>query len=232
MITLDLSENVGWTNQRDNKYKPNDACRPSSFIHSAKILKIKMPVVEGEQEEDTFFKYLDTEGVHDLYKKLYPTVEETGLPVNEYAPMCTLAFNNWIGTPNLAVCKFSSTISNMIFEIVVKHKPVIFSGLWPYTSVVSGKDMEISHVATLVGIVYKNIDLKHVASPDKIKHTDIEYMIVDDPYGDYKTRYKNKSGNNIEMPLQDFINISKTVKSPINKWAITFDGYKPVEKTV
>jgi len=64
---------------------------------------------------------------------------------------------------------------------------------------------KIHHMVSLAGY------MKH--------HGQYSYLIIDDPYGDYKTSYRSHRGNNIPIGFKEALQIFKPVDNFHMKWA-------------
>jgi hypothetical protein len=77
-------------------------------------------------------------------------------------------------------------------QAIIAGGACIVSGHYPATKE-NGDTYNIDHITALVGLTYYN------ELPVRV-----ESWIMDDSYGDYRTRYTSRMGNDIEMPKKDF----------------------------
>lgn len=77
------------------------------------------------------------------------------------------------------------------------------SGTFPFNNTI------LHHIVALAGFQTQQEELHSIAGPDELDISLVENFIIDDPYGDYTTRYKSHSGNDVIMPLSDVYDILK-----------------------
>ncbi len=213
-----ISADKKYLSQLDNKNKPLSTCNTTSIVMALSYSGVVLPPKEeSEQYEDilTFF-ILNNPDVAAYYKKLDPInyskwaanpKSTSVLPPNEYHYTLAFGTNLWLKKKNLVKFTTETTIKDILFH-VLKGTGVVVSGVW------SG----LRHITCVVGFKTKQ-DLFMVNSPSDIDLSQVHTVLMDDPYGDFKTHYIEKNGNDIEVALQIFINSTRTLGKETGKWA-------------
>jgi hypothetical protein len=101
---------------------------------------------------------------------------------------------------NKDVVHFSTkTPLQEIISHIDNRKGVVLSGRFPLNK------GTIDHMVSLAGY------MKY--------HNQITYLLIDDPYGDYKTSYRSHRGNNIPLPIEEAQTILKPIGIKDKNWA-------------
>jgi len=201
--------------QRNNKIKPFESCTATSIIMALYYSNIPFPMSDNQPEDDLMtFINTNPDVIHYYKNNPEPWIRslyEKNYPANEIHSIVEYAVNLWVGK------KVVSFTTNATLEQIVTHlfnkKLCVFSGNFPYEDK-AGKLKTIGHVVCGVGFSTVQDDIFNAPiNPNLVNN-----IIIDDPFGNYKTNYKNVNGNDIYMPINDFINIIKTQGSINNKW--------------
>ena len=126
-----------------------------------------------------------------LYKSLDPLA---GTPMNEWMPVLALAIGLYLRLPYKL-----EMVSSMPLNAIVKHvldgDGIIIHGQYEFARK-DGTTVTGGHFQSLAGIKYTVEDEVHMA---------IQYVIVDDPFGNPTTKYVDTAGNDIDITFADFM---------------------------
>ncbi len=217
MVRLNLSDGKDYYSQRNNQIDPNEACAPTSLIMAMVYSGLTLPDCGSRQPEDCLMEFLRTDlGVQAWYKENFRQQFDAGIQANEIAPVREYGLNRWMGRP---VNRFSwgATIQEIVYSLI-RGKAVVVSGEWPYITA-DGHHKGISHVVCVSGFESAQDNVLHVPNPTIIQPELLVSMIIDDPYGDYRTGYREHHGNDVVVPMRDFIRFTKELDSRMRKWA-------------
>jgi hypothetical protein len=89
-------------------------------------------------------------------------------------------------------------------------------------SVVSGRFTSYGHVVTVVGFESKQDRIEDLGSPGQVDLDNIQSIIVDDPWGNSKTGYRDTNGDDVIYTLQEFARLTRVYGSLDVKWAHLF----------
>lgn len=188
------SDNKPYYTQRNNKLKPNGACNVTSMIAalSAGGWDVdKLSTKEFPQPEDALMHFILADKRVDSYWRKTD-------PAGRYAPNewhSVLAYGTnlylrecgLLGDGKNAVLWGEHREISDIQDAIRNGGAAVLSGVFG----AEGK-RTIGHVVACVGF--------RTDENGKLTH-----FIIDDSWGDYRTEYANRNGNDIEMPLEDFI---------------------------
>jgi hypothetical protein len=217
---LNLSKDKKYLTQRDNIIKPFSTCNTTSVIMALQYSGVILPPKkELDQYEDLLTDFLLKDSrVDAFYKKTdlknYSEWKDNPngkyvIPPNEYHVVLAYGTNLWLDS--LApIIKFTtqSSIQEIAFNLIKKRVCVV-SGVW------SG----LRHIVCVVGLKSFQENLEFINRQSDIDLSKIQSFIIDDPFGDYKSFYKNTNGNDIEVPINEFINNTRDLGKTTNKWA-------------
>ena len=216
MVRKNLSEGMDYHTQRNNLIDPSGTCSTTSLVMALAYSGIKLPDCGGRQEEDVLTEYIsNSPEVAEAFKRDYPDDFAKGIHPYEIPPLRTLGTNLWLGRE---VNRFSwvAGIQDVILSLVL-GKACVMSGMWPYTDA-AGKQKDISHVVCVCGFESAQENVLDARDPRGIAIDLMVSFIIDDPYGDYRTGYRDARGNDVIVPFRDFIRITKEQGSVSRKW--------------
>lgn len=186
--------------QRNNKERPNSACNVTSMITalSAAGWPVNTFAREGEQPEDALMRFIYTDAATlKRWEQIDPKKE---VPPNQWHVVLAYGAGRFLKTLGFdaAAVTFRDAVSvEEITGIIESGGAAVISGVFQQ----GGKPL--NHIVAIVGY-----------GEDK----DGFYFIIDDPWGDYHSDYKNQKGKSIKMPLKDFLRIGKP-QGQTKKWA-------------
>lgn len=207
-MIYNVSTGCTYFSQRDNKVRPLETCGPTSLAMALVYSKVQLPVIpEGSQLEDVITEFLATnKNVQDYYQRNFVALYREGVPANEVHAVAAYGVNLWLSRP---VFRFTveASMKDVLFRIAA-GTAVPMSGVWD----------GLRHIVCVVGCETDQ-DLKAVKTPQEIQLSAVKSILVDDPYGNYATKYKNPDGDDIVVPYADFIKITRTQGMSTQKWA-------------
>jgi hypothetical protein len=154
---------------------------------------------EGGQPEDELMKFIFTDpATLTKWRQLDPKGE---IPPNQWHEVLAYAADRFLkkfGFSSSPVRFLEAVSADEITAAIDAKGAAVISGIFPQ----DGKQ-PLNHIVAAVG--YGTDDSGF-------------YFIIDDPWGDYHTGYKNQRGKSIRMPLEDFNKIMKP-QNQAKKWA-------------
>lgn len=97
-------------------------------------------------------------------------------------------------------------------------RDILFSALTGGSAIVSGtfpfKNTILHHIVAVAGFETNQDNITSVISPEDIDVEQVDNLIIDDPYGDYRERYTVHQGNDVIMPIADVVAIIKESGNP------------------
>ncbi len=216
MVRINLSEGKDYHTQRNNRTDPLGTCSTTSLVMALKDSGIELPDCAGRQEEDVLAEFiLNSPEIAEAFKQDYPSEFEKGTHAYEIPPLRSLGVNLWLGRE---VNRFSwvAGIQDVILSLIM-GKACVMSGMWPYKNAL-GEQRDISHVVCVCGFESAQDNVLDARDPRGIAIDLMVSFIIDDPYGDYRTGYRDTRGNDVIVPFRDFIRITKEQGSVSRKW--------------
>jgi len=215
MFRVNVSDNKPYHSQRDNKIRPLITCNVTSMCMALLYSGYRLPTPVGEQDEDALEQFMLTDShVSEYYKTIDPVEwqkwqnnkdnPKVCTPPNEYHKVLCYGVNLWL-EKEVDVFLPSCSMKQVIFQFL-KGKAVVHSGLWD----------GFHHIICSVGVI-SNQDLSTVKTVDEIDLAQVQSIIVDDPYGNYATKYQDPNGNDVVVPYKDFIAFTNTLGSETSK---------------
>jgi len=195
MKEFDYSIKDEYYSQLNNKFVPHEACVPTSFIMALIYNKInviqagtdniKAPSFvypKGVQPEDFLLSVCRSPWGYSLRDSMANWAVKDDVPPNQVHSVISFITNSMVGK-NITEFLFGKQIEDLIAELRSGH-PVV----------VTGKFTESGHAVVVCG--YR-----------ETAGSGVTHLLIDDPYGNYFTEYKDKEGNNIWFPIMKFIEL-------------------------
>ncbi len=213
-----------WSHKANPKLKMNghSMCNVTSIVMALAYLGWSFPKGRYIQAEDNLCEFIFTdERVLAFYKKSFPREysafergDTNALCPNLIHAILAYATNLWMGRE---VMKFNFGLpTEAIIGNIKANKPVVISGAFPY-KYLSGKVGTLNHINVLVGVAYKK------TSYAKNPHMLPDYLIIDDPYGNFNDNFVSK-GNDVWIPYKEFMKKYKPFNNNA-KWCHTFKSF-------
>jgi hypothetical protein len=204
-LTINLSTGKPYFSQRNNADKPLESCNVTACISALRCIEQPYVIPGTIQDEDYLASITDTPEMIKVRDSL-GTWAKSYLPRLVFAVL--VASVNKLAGKKVAIFKDKLTVKDLIWGLYNK-KSYVLSTI--FTS--SG------HIVTIVGFVTKQLNIRSISEIDENL---IEGFIIDDPYGNPFTNYKDKSGNDIFVPLDVFKGKMKPYDNPSVKYGIEF----------
>ncbi|MDE5899011.1 MAG: hypothetical protein K2H09_07105 [Treponemataceae bacterium] len=194
-MTTNNSAGKPYYTQRNNAIRPSGACTVTAMIAALSAACWPVESLGTEkypQPEDALMNYILSDGaVAAAWKRLDPAQR---FPPNEWHPLLEMGTNSWLEHAGLlrhgkkaAVWGEDRTLSD-IADCIRHGGAAVLSG----TFAQGGKT--IGHVVAAVGCNCSD-------------GGEVESLILDDSWGDYRDGYETANGNDIEMPAADFLRL-------------------------
>jgi len=183
---------IDYYTQRNNPTKPWAACMPTSRVmfYLGNNIIFKNP---SDLEDDEFFmKVLSSDDAEIMARSKYPSLALNGIPAYEIHGMYHSYLDSYVVGCRVSDFKTDLTFDDFIDRIKA-GECIMTSGRFPE----AGID---GHAFVVVGMLETAIET---------------CLILADPWGDYRTEYKNHQGYGVTMSKADF---SKHVKPGSQKW--------------
>ena len=193
--------------QRDNKEKPASACNVTSVIIA--LCAAGWPVdtfaPSGQQPEDVLMRFIYTD---PATLKRWNQIDPKGnIPPNQWHAVLAYGTGRFLaafGLDSTAVTFREAVCVEEIVAAIDAGGAVVLSGQFQQ----NGRPLH--HIVAAVGYG---------------KDESGFYFIIDDPWGNHKTDYKDHYGKGVRLPLADFNRIMKPL-SASKKWAHIVKKYK------
>lgn len=196
--------------QRNNAIAAAETCQVTSVVMALRATGIEFAFPEGTQPEDHLAQILDGEEARAKVRAEYVTMANR--PPREIHAILSWAINERLVGRKVSVFSTKVTVEELIFRLAV-HRAA---------SVVSGRFTRTGHVVTLIGFESDQEDLEMLSGPGAVRLSDVRALIIDDPWGDFKSGYQDHDGNDVFFALKEFNYLTR--EYGINqKWAHLFD---------
>ena len=192
-MTKNNSEGKPYYTQRNNKLKPNGACNVTAKIAALVAAGYAVGALATEQypqPEDALMHFILSDKRVDAYWRRIDPIGRCA--PNEWHPVLAYGTNLFlrergvVGNDTVPVAWSEQHTVREIVQVIEGGGAAVLSGVF----LAEGKQT-IGHVVAAVG--FKTDENGRLTQ-----------FIIDDSWGDYRTEYKNRNGNDIEMPLEDF----------------------------
>ena len=203
--SINLSTETTYKTQRENKKRPHSSCNTTSMAMGLDIVGFSrnIKVKTGVRLADHLTDFYSSDEGYKARARISPWADKNGIHPAQVHDVLAWGVNNLVGKD---IVRFSTNTPIVDIESALWNgRPSVVSGDWPFIDR-HGNHITIGHIVILVGLFLDKNGKK--------------FYIIDDPYGDYHTKYKNKNGNDIIMPEEDFLNIVRGNKK--TKWAHVF----------
>ena len=167
--------------QRNNALAPTSSCSVTAMVSALVSANWPLPIGKFEQPEDNLLDYIrQSPEVQKHWNQIDP--KHTS-PPNQWHELLCLGTNLWLNTQRIKL------YWNLLLEEVVKAVDaggaVVMSGRFRTAN------SEIGHIVPVVG---------YQSDGSMVTH-----LILDDSWGDYHTLYYQTNGNDVAMPVRDFL---------------------------
>jgi hypothetical protein len=192
-MRYNYSQAMEYHTQRNNKVIPFSACNTTALV-MAMVQAGWMVDGQGDQPEDMLTKLLLSDESYKAMQRTVPWSYRDGVPLyppNEVMAMLVWAANK--SAPRKIAAMRTISILGLIRGVMAHHGYVLL-GKIPLPR--QGKTL--GHYVSVAGV---DMD----CDSDSVAMTKIKSIIIDDPYGDYRTEYDSHKGNDVDVPLDNLI---------------------------
>lgn len=196
--------------QRNNAIDPHATCQVTAAIMALRASGIPFIHPRDTQPEDHLAQILNSPEAHEKLRKEYPHFASR--PPREVHAILSWGINKLAGK-QVSIFTTRATTKELLFRIAVHKAASCLSGRWT----------SYGHVVTLVGFESDQADLDLAHFPDFIDLSKVSRIIIDDPYGDGKTGYRDPDGDDVSYTLEEFNQLSRDYGEHGRKWAHLFD---------
>jgi hypothetical protein len=215
-MIVNISTDRKYLTQRDNEVRPHETCAPTSMVMGLHYSNVEFPHKDGVQPEDDLTTFTATDpGVINFYKNNSEAwirrAYLAGTHGNEIHSVLSYGTNKWAGK-EVTNFTWNSSVQAIIANLL-KGKACVLSGRFPYLNK-KGEIIEIGHVVCAVGFETEQDGVRE----DNIDVSKIKHIIIDDPYGNYRSLYQDKNGNDVMMPYADFVKYIREC-GKVMKWS-------------
>lgn len=228
MIVYNCSYGKDNFSQRNNEFKwgeknsyakvnASTMCNFTSMVMALSYAGFIFPTGDYNQPEDNLAEFfMNSDKVDAYYKEKFPAMYNSYkkdvkgcYTPNEVHSVLSFGVNEWFGTK---VTEFISECHiAYIIEEIKNERPVVISGAFPTQTGI------LNHIVCLVGAAWPD----DYANSNYQKNRLPTYWIVDDPWGYTKDYRAGKSGNDVLLENDFFIQNIKPVNSMV-KYAHIF----------
>jgi hypothetical protein len=195
--------------QIKNKNVPLSSCNVTACINAAQSAGHDVLALRKNKElrpADDFYEYLlQHEKANKLHKKLDP---KGSAPINQWMLCLAVGLSDYLGVK----CEFIGAYKlDKMLEWIIQGGTIVTSGRFDKKG-----GGYIDHIVAIVGSRWYPTYTKD----GKIFDYGLSAFIIDDSWGDYRTGYDNKFGDNIIMLFDDIRKFLKELNSPNAKRAL------------
>lgn len=211
VISVNNSRSSDYNKQRDNQRYPLETCGPTSMAMALSQSGYVVPTEKGQDPADAITMYLTTKPFYERMYDMLGTRDTRWKPFNLHA-LLTAGVNEMMGK---TVSQFRTNwkLKNLLFNIV-QGGGAVLSGDF---TLPDGR--ELGHMVSLAGFETYQQNIEMVEDYTEVELKALSSFIIDDPYGNWYTGYKDHHGNDIEYSIKDFNSIFRVKDSPNSKWA-------------
>lgn len=192
---FNVSQGIKNRLQKLTKRRPESECNTTVATMGCIYTGNNITSPEGVMPEDYLMDILDSKEGREYLQKVVPGA--TYNPWND-SQCIAWAVNKAAGYEVCIVKK--ATIQEMIFHCIIGGAIGIGGGF------VKRKGTS-GHFVCVVGAVTTQ-NLSGVIGPHNIDMTQVQSIIIDDPYGNFLNRYKDQNGNDLPVPLDLFTELT------------------------
>lgn len=215
MYKINLSKDIDYHTQRNNKLVPLEACNMTSLIMTLKANNLPIYFEEKykvglSQEEDFATRMMQSEEIHEVMKKIAPWAAREGYPPQQVHSMIEWVVNNKIVGRKIDSFSTSFKLEQVIYNLFIANS----------ASMVSTNFTAYGHIVSVVGAETKQ-NINDLMTWGEVDLSKVKSIIIDDPYGNYHTGYEDVKGNNIKFTVDELMELVKTPHDN-NKWIHLF----------
>lgn len=231
MTTINVRNKDPYYSQRNNLFTKDGieyasrSCQVTAMVSALDYCGYTFPEdKEWNQPEDSLLNFIiNSPDVDRAYQKIFPDEykkyiasgknPKISYPPEELHSLLSLGTNLWMGkiSGEITHFRYDCSLKELVLELV-KGKPCVTSGLF------LGR---LRHVVCLVGVNTLQELVPDMGLSD-VDLSKIDSFIIEDPYGDYHTEYKDYNGKDVIVPISEYREIFHTVNKD-SQWAHLFN---------
>lgn len=193
--------------QRNNRTDPALTCNVTAMVTALAASGIEFPVPPGQQPEDFLSFLLDSKESRLKASREYPLLQNRH--PREIHRMLAWAVNDRLVGRKVVQFSTQADLRILLWRLAVQRS----------ACVVTGKFTAYGHMVALVGFETTQEEVTDLADPRFLDLDRVSKVIIDDPWGDWRTAYKDPNGNDIELSLGTFNTLTRDYGNPGKKWA-------------
>lgn len=210
-MELIIGRTIPYRPQWDNAIDPSGTCNVTSMVNALEVGNFEFQAPEGMQPEDYLATLLETKEAYSIMARLYKWAVGSYKPRHVHGMLSWAVNEKLVGTP-VTFFTERAHMREIIYHMVATRTAVVTSGRFtPY-----------GHVVTIVGFASSQDDILMATAPQDIKLSHISHIIVNDPWGNYFTGYRDKNGFNVRFPYHTFVGLANTPGKEDRKYAHFF----------
>jgi len=195
MKIVNNSDGKPYYTQRNNELFPSSACNVTSMVSGLAAAGWPFAAGKYRQPEDNLMDFIRS---NPTVKKRWDVIDpQHTTPPNQIHELICLGTNLWI--EHLKGPKIEllwQLYPSDVVKIIDEGGAVVMSGRF--------QDSKIGYLGHIVAVVgYQATDAG-----------EITHFIIDDPWGDYETLYRVQRGDDVFMPLSDWLSMMREQKNP------------------
>ncbi len=198
--------------QRNNAIAPGRTCNVTSMVMALKATGIPFESPEGIQPEDHLASLLGSPEAFEKRDREYPWAMLANVHPREVHELLSWAVNELLVGRPCTVFTTRASIQELLFRIA-RHQAA---------SVVSGRFTKSGHIVALVGFECSGPDLSDAPSPGRVDLSAVSRVIIDDPWGDVRSGYRDVNGDDVSLSVAEFDHYTREFYSSGIKWAHLF----------
>ncbi|TAL31553.1 MAG: hypothetical protein EPN93_17310 [Spirochaetes bacterium] len=211
MKTINISKDKEYQTQRDNPTDPHGTCNTTASINALLSSGIRFNYPFGMQPEEHLTRFMESPESWEKMRKEYPWAVTQGYHPRHVHDMLAWGVNRLVGR-TADIFRVDASIQEILFNIAAAQCAVN----------VCGRFTSYGHIVTVVGFTSEQDDVDACQEPGDIDLPRVIKIIIDDPYGNYFSKYQNPDGNNVYFPVADFNFLTREYGDHSKKWAHFF----------
>jgi len=196
MKIVNNSDGKPYYSQRNNDLSPNSSCNVTSMVSGLVSASWPLPAGAYKQPEDNLLDFIRKNP--EVQKRWAEVRPQKDIPPNQIHELLCLGTNLWV--EHLCGPKIELLWQLSISDIkgtIDRGGAVVMSGRFQ-----DRRSGEIGHIVPVVG--YQADDAGEVT-----------HLILDDPWGDYESHYQIQRGDDIFMPVADWLSMIRDQNKPL-----------------
>ncbi len=187
-MIFNRSKNYPYYTQRNNVKSPSAACNVTAATQACIITGNNFEHPAKTQPEDHLMELLETQEAWNLLNTVLPGAICKPRNVSH---CIAWAVNKAVGK---RICRVETvSLQEMLYHVITGGAVVV-----------SGRFTKSGHFVCIVGLETDQ-EIENITKAEDINMSQIKNIIVDDPWGDYKTAYQNQNGNDVFLPVSTFV---------------------------